>query len=456
MVRDGSSHSRSVPREGARAVADDAEPAEAESSMAGTLRRAACESSVRVRASAAHRSGGWARAAGKALLGAALLLWAVPAAAACAGRPTTRLVPLPVWATLPNEGNTWGAMPVFIRVCPTDQRTESILAPSVTWNDVIRFTGTLRWYRYPREDTTFTLIASASTRINYNLLAWWQRLPTAPGAWTDEVTLRVQRSVFFRFFGLGPDTPEAAETSYTGLRAFVTARRGINLARDLNLGASLGVERDGVDDQGVPGLPLSPRVFPDAPGMGGATLLWQGASLRYDDRRGGDYAERGARAELGGAIVEGLEGSPTFWRASAQASVIVPERAWLSGAARAAWSWVSSAEAPFYQQSRLGGSFVLRGFTLDRFADRGAWTVELEQRVRVLRTHVYGVATDWRIDPFVAAGQVYGEADESFSHPRLAAGVGLRAFVRPNVLGRIDLAAGGEGLKVYVEIGYPY
>ena len=34
--------------------------------------------------------------------------------------------------------------------------------------------------------------------------------------------------------------------------------------------------------------------------------------------------------------------------------------------------------------------------------------------------------------------------------------VGLRAFVRPNVVGRIDLAAGGEGLKVYVEIGYPY
>jgi outer membrane protein assembly factor BamA len=255
---------------------------------------------------------------------------------------------------------------------------------------------------------------------------------------------------------LGPDTPEAAETSYTGLRAFVTARRGLNLARHLNLGASVGVERDDVETIGVPGLPLSKQVFPDAPGMGGTTLLWQGVSLRYDDRKGGDYAERGVRMEVSAALVEGLSGSPTFWRAGAQASGILPELRWLSGAARVAWTAVSSGEAPFYQQSKLGGSFVLRGFTLDRFVDRQAWTAEAEQRIRVLTTHIYGVDTDWRIDPFVTAGQVFGALDEIGSNPRLAVGLGLRAFVRPNVVGRIDLAAGGEGLKVYVEIGYPY
>jgi hypothetical protein len=34
--------------------------------------------------------------------------------------------------------------------------------------------------------------------------------------------------------------------------------------------------------------------------------------------------------------------------------------------------------------------------------------------------------------------------------------VGLRAFVHPNIVGRVDLATGGEGTKAYVEIGYPY
>jgi hypothetical protein len=53
-------------------------------------------------------------------------------------------------------------------------------------------------------------------------------------------------------------------------------------------------------------------------------------------------------------------------------------------------------------------------------------------------------------------GQVYRALDEALSHPRVAAGAGFRAWVRPNVVGRVDVANGGEGWKVYVEIGYPY
>jgi Omp85 superfamily domain len=444
-----------VGRGGASVAVGCPETLEADSGMARTLRRGAGESSTRW--SIVRRSvEGLARAAATALVAAPLLLWAQSAAGRCDEPVGTKVIPLPVWATLPNEGSTWGVMPVFLRVCPTDRRTESIIAPSATWNSVIHYTGTLRWYHYPSDDTTFTLIASVSTHVNYNALAWWQRLPPQPGLWTDELILRLQRSVFFRFFGLGPDTPSTAETSYTGLRTFATARRGLNLARSLNLGVSIGIERDGVEAIGVPGLPLAPAVFPDTPGMDGATLLWQGLSLRYDDRRGGDYAERGLRMEVAGAIVEGLAGSPTFFRAGAQANGIIPELPRVTGAARIAWAGVSSGKAPFYQQSKLGGSFLLRGFTLDRFVDRQAWTAEVEQRIRLFRTHIFGVFTDWRVDPFVAAGQVFGPLDEAFSRPQLSVGLGLRALVRPNVLGRIDLAAAGEGLKVYVEIGYPY
>ncbi len=66
------------------------------------------------------------------------------------------------------------------------------------------------------------------------------------------------------------------------------------------------------------------------------------------------------------------------------------------------------------------------------------------------------MTADWRVDPFIAVGQVYGPLHEVLSHPRLTGGLGFRAWVRPNVVGRIDVATGGEGLKVYVEIGYPY
>jgi hypothetical protein len=389
-----------------------------------------------------------------ATLAALVLATAGTANAACA--LDTKIVPVPVWATSPNEGNTWGAMPVFLRVCSADGQTQWLAAPSVTWNSVIHYTGTVRFYDYPDPDSALTVIASASTRINYKLLAVWQQLPAAEGAWTDEATVGVNRSAFARFYGLGPDTPAAAQATYTGQRAIVSERRGRNLPGHLNAGITLGAERDAIEDRGVLGLPLAAEVFSDAPGMHGATVLWQGLDIRYDDRVSGDYAAQGVRLEASGAVIEGLAGSPTFLRAGAQARGVVPELSWLSGAAHAVWSAVTASNAPFYHQSALGGSFLMRGFTEGRFVDRQAWTIELEQRIRVVRTHIFGVVADWRADPFVAAGQVFGDFRSAAARPRVAAGVGLRAFVHPNLVGRVDLATAGEGESVYVEIGYPY
>jgi hypothetical protein len=378
------------------------------------------------------------------------------AAAACPSPLGTEPIPLPVYATNPNEGATWGLLPVILRVCPDDERTEAIFAPSLTWNSVIRYTGTFRWFHYPSADTTVTAIASVSTRTNFELLLRRLRLPTGAGAWTDEWWFRARRSVFERFFGFGPRAPVSAESSYTSRRFTANARRGLNVAPHLNVGVTLTLERDDVEAIGVPNLPLTPRAFPDAPGLQGATLATQGLDLRYDDRVGADYAERGFRVDLGGAVVDGLAGSPTFLRGTVQARAIVTELPRVSGAARLWASAVSTGRAPFYQQTLLGGSSLLRGFTDGRFVDRAAWTFELEQRIRVLTTDLFGVIADWRIDPFVATGQVFGRLADVVSRPRFAAGIGLRAFVHPNVVGRIDIAAAGEGTKIYVEIGYPY
>jgi outer membrane protein assembly factor BamA len=385
------------------------------------------------------------------------LAFAGRAAAACPVGLSSELIPLPIYSTLPNEGSTWGFMPVILRVCPEDRRTESIFAPSVSWNSVIHVTGTFRWFYYPSEDSSLTLMASASTRINYNNLLVWQRRPTAAGASTDELLVRIQRNVFERFFGFGPDTTESAESSYTSLRFIASARRGWNVAEHLNVGVTLVLERDAVESIGVPGLPLATEAFPQAPGMKGPSLLAsQGLDFRYDNRRGGDYAEQGVLASAGGAFVEGLEGSPGFLRGGVEARVIWPQPWRVSGAARAYWSAVTTRQAPFYQQSSLGGSFLLRGFTERRFTDQQAWTVELEQRIRVVRTNIFGVVADWRVDPFVAVGQVFGGFADMFARPRVSVGAGFRVFAHPNIVGRIDVAYAGEGVKVYVEIGYPF
>jgi hypothetical protein len=381
---------------------------------------------------------------------------ASPARSGCPGGLNTRPIPLPVYSTLPNEGNTFGFMPVFLQVCDATERTESILAPSVTWNDVIHLSGTVRWFHYPADRQALTVIASGSTRINSGLLIQWLDLPLSPGAFTTEIELRWQRSAFYRFFGLGPDTLASAETSYTRVRALGSMRSGLNLGSHWNAGIALLLEHDEVQDLGVPGLPLSRRTFPGVPGMAGSTILGQTIDIRYDSRPNAEYSDRGFFANAGLGVVEGLAGSPAYLRGAVRLRALHPELGWLSGAARFDWTALSTPNAPFYDQSTLGGAYLLRGFTEDRFIDQNAWTFEVEQRIRFLQTHIFGVTADWRVDPFIAVGQVYRSVRHAFSEPRVTGGVGLRAWVHPNIVGRVDLASGGEGLKVYVEIGFPF
>src|SRR5207237_5645349 len=260
---------------------------------------------------------------------AAFLIGPLLAAAApstdCPGTVGTRLVPLPVYATEPNEGSTYGAMPVFLRVCNATGRTESITAPSFTFNAIIDATATVRYYGYPSDTQSLTVIASLSTRINSNVLLRLADLPREAGLFTRDIELRWERSVFYRFFGFGPDTAASQETSYTRLRAHANLRGGLNLGGGWNAGLALLLHRDDAQDIGAPGPLLSNRAFPTAPGMQGSTTFGQTVDLAYDDRPSGEYSDRGKLADLGIGIVEGLAGSPSFARGRLRLTALVPE-----------------------------------------------------------------------------------------------------------------------------------
>ena len=65
------------------------------------------------------------------------------------------------------------------------------------WSKGLTLSATARWFYYPADDQALTVIASASTRINSNLLVRWRDLPLAPGAVTTEVELRWERSAIW-------------------------------------------------------------------------------------------------------------------------------------------------------------------------------------------------------------------------------------------------------------------
>jgi hypothetical protein len=376
---------------------------------------------------------------------------------AVADRPAAagmRFFPLPMYTTVPNEGSTYGFMPVFM--WSEDNWVSSILAPSVSWNSSAHITGTFRFYRYLALLRSWHFIVSASTVINRSIWFEYDDDRRTPGELTFNLVLRVRRNLFYRYFGLGPDTPEDGESSYTRLYATANARLGWNLTSNLNLALYGEVRGDRPERHAISGLPETQDLYPDAPGLDGSAFVRAGFSFRYDTRPEGDYSPAGFATELTGNVAQGLSGIGAFAQLGWTARGLLPELSFLQGAARIYWMQVFGTDVPFYDQASLGGEDLFRGFQQDRFIDMGAWEVETEQRLKLFQTHIFGVVTDWRFDPFIAVGQVYGEGVPPWSHVRVAGGAGLRAWIHPDILGRVDVAYGGEGVRAYVMLGYPY
>jgi hypothetical protein len=370
---------------------------------------------------------------------------------------TIKFIPIPMYSTVPTEGSTYGAMPVFMAV---DTGTVKMIgAPSVSWNRAAGVTGTLRYFYYPSTVRALSVIAAASTHVNRTAWITYNDLPIELGRTTLETDGMIRRNIFFRFYGIGPGSTAGDVSSYTRTTESLTGRVGWNLPGHFNVGARGTFRADQTLRYPVFGLPATQDRYPEAPGLAGAGLMSGELSIRFDTRPAAEYSARGVAAELRGSYNNGLSGGfDHFWQVVAQVRGLLRETPALQSAGRAYWTteWGGGLTVPFYYQSALGGENLLRGFADNRFIDRAAWEGEVEQRIRFLETHFFGVSTDWRIDPFIAAGQVYGHANEIAVRPQVAVGIGLRAWVKPNVLGRVDLAYASDGFNAYVVLGYPY
>jgi len=402
----------------------------------------------------------WLALVALGLLGFAPRAWAADADHDAKTSYSTKLIPLPLYAFLPNEGSTYGVLPVFLRVNDADQSTAAILAPSVSWNKVVHVTGTVRLFVYPQpERETITVIGSFSTQINRTIITGYVDLPQNEGDVTTELSLIAKRNAFYRFFGIGPDTPFSNQTSYTRLFGDFVGRVGYNLRSWLNVGLIVEARGDRVEGPSVPGLPFTQDVFPEVPGvLHGAAYAAQSLSLRLDTREHLEYSTTGVFSQLDLGIIEGITGTPTFGRFIWDTRAIVSETSRVLGAARLYLVRNEGGDStiPFFYQASLGGEFLLRGYMPDRFIDRNAWTFDLEQRIRAFQTDLFGVTADWRIDPFVTVGEVYNAFSNIVSSPKAAVGLGFRAWVHPSVVGRVDVAYSFDGFNAYVDIGYPF
>lgn len=384
----------------------------------------------------------------------ALLAW-LPADAAA----EVSFIPLPAFDTDPNAGETFGALPVFLFRDDADQ-VRSIIAPSLTYNDIRGFTGTFRYFSYPSAAERFELVGSYSQRIERKLDLHYRNLGLFAGRFHADIQFLHDRDAAIRFFGLGPESQKENETNMTLEVTGLYAIFGVNITPTARLSLGETLQRFGVQRGGVPNLPFTRDRFPDLPGVNGATVHAQRVALTYDDRDSLTAPTRGlltsifaeASAELLGSgsnyIKSGAEA--VYFRPYAGNRVIFVLRGLLE-------AFTGDPSTPFQVRPSLGGDNTLRGFGDNRFFGDARALLNAETRIRAFRLRVFGVTAEFEVAPFLDVGKVFNSFDQFLNRGfEVTPGVGFRGLAAPSVVGHIEVGVSREGPAIFVGLDYPF
>jgi len=292
----------------------------------------------------------------------------------------------------------------------------------------------------------------------------------ARGGWSKTLTRR--------FYGLGADTQEGDESSYTdeltsldfGLRRAIP-RPG----DDLTLEGGVRLELHHLSDGEVSGAPTTEEAFPVAfARSSNADLGWIETALAWDTRDSQRNAYRGwdivGRAEGAVAQRQGDAGG----RFTLSSTKIFPLPGLLHDGGDAGeenpptdtlalnlWTQAAAGDLPFFALPTLGGTQRLRGYVPGRWYGRAAWFSGAEYRFWFL-PRGFGFKPPFRVERagaalFVEAGSVAGDWPGLFSSTvRFSYGVSLRVLLERAAPFRLDFGLADEGLNVTARFGLSF
>jgi hypothetical protein len=287
-----------------------------------------------------------------------------------------------------------------------------------------------------------------------------------------------QRTLTRRFFGLGPDTKESAESSYT------------DEVTDLGLQADLALPGPGSDWIGtlglrgehhnlarghVSGVPSTDDAFPAefAP-ADGETQMFVSAGLRYDTRDSQHQPYRGWRVGVLvdaapyqsngdlGAVFTGYANVvfpvPPLFHSGGDANEENPPT---DTVALGVQVDTTVGDLPFYALPSLGGANTLRGYIANRFTDNSAWHAVAEYRfwviprgfrlTRTIRIERVGLALFGEVGTVAPS---LGDLPTAKIHTSY--GVGLRFALERLAVFRTDVGFSDEGMNLTISFGLSF
>lgn len=369
-------------------------------------------------------------------------------------------IPLPIIASSPNEGITYGGLNAFLLHNEKDE-VSTLIAPQLNYNENFGTTATLFATFYPIDDRYWELALSRSSKINYDL-----ELKIKDKTLMDK---KLELNAFFfslsdassRFFGFQSTSQRANESNYADQETGFAASAGYQISRRTQLVFGERLKNVNIGRGAISRIPFISEKFSAAevPGMNGFTAHAQKLGLVYSTLDSPTLPTWGGYARIAAEVsVRKLGSSADYRHYEAEMKAYYPlMNARFISVGRLAYNQTLGNNVPFLERSIIGGETTLRGYGRNRFIDSSYFLFNLEERIRLFRWEIFDVNADWEVAPFIDFGAVMARLDrinaKSFE---FNPGIGFRAVVRPNIVGRVDVGIGKDGPAVFVGLGYPF
>jgi hypothetical protein len=377
---------------------------------------------------------------------------------------TAPFIPIPEIAVDPDSGTTLGLIPTWVTT-DANHNVSRIVAPDIIYNPDFGFGVHGRIYSYSSADEQWSLTAGIKEKVERGFDGEYQIGRSREDLWSINYSLLFDRDGTPRFYGIGNQTREGAETNYIGQQDFAQVQVGLNLTHTWQILYTLHLKVLDVLPGALNDVASIQTRFPGTLGTDKEVL--NRVSLVYDTRDDLAVPTHGMKwaVYVGAASKDGLLNDSSYSEAGIDGRGIFPLDENTVLAAHVSLRYLPTAhDVPFWAlsslgggQSEIGGAQPLRGFGGGRFYDRDSFSTTLELRRKVYALDAVTTKLDIEVAPFVDFGRVFSRSStDPLEHLHPVVGVGFRGIARPFVVGYVDIGYGSEGAAVFTGLNYPF
>ena len=369
----------------------------------------------------------------------------------------TDIFPIPVFESRPDEGLTYGLMPVMVMSDDTGA-IKSILGAIGQYNSVTKAGGALIGYLYPESDQEIEFYAEFAQDYARELTFHYFN-STLNDKWYLDLGGSYTRSPFGFFFGFGPNIDENDKSNYISDTIHVDLTGGYEILKNIHANLTLRIDNTDLMDRAIDDNPATLTKYAALNEVTDAlTFIWE-PSLVFDNRPDREYSKKGSYAQLAYKTSQkalGSDHSFNGWNLEViHLLPVIKDR--MTSVFRLNVEQLVGDIIPFYQQASLGGPNEFRAFIPQRFVDKSKIVFQTEERIKLFKATLFGNSFETYLDPFFELGHVFSSFNSvGFQKWQPTGGLGFRLFVPPNVIGRLDIAVGTDGLEMYTALGYPF